>query len=342
LLRILNVGDRLDGRVVKVLRGSQVLMSFQGTELIASTALPLARGELIRGVVQSKGPPLVLKIDHEGFSEKTKLLVRFRSLVSQYLQTVDDHPLIALLKIPGMRGIKWTEPLIRWLNASAMGDGTPMDPQRVWAAIIHGGVFYERKLRQWSETAGKHTMRDPVIDLKGVALKLLTHLESREEAVGGQAETVKRSLESLIGKIELFQTANWLARQEGLGLIFQIPLRFGGSLETADLLVSLSQRKKGIRDGFRIVLLLNLEGLGRFHIDTTLSQKGVTAAIGVDREETVGLVRSMMGELKAGLENQGLTVLGVECVQMEIPPTKTDFFTNLLGMDEVEGLSIRV
>lgn len=342
LLKSLDIGDLLIGRVAKILDDSRVLMDFRGTELVATTTLPVAEGVQIRGIVQAKGPPLVLKIVAEYSSEKSKIFVRFKSLVSQLLPAMEEHPVITLLKTPGITGSDWTEPLARWLTALALEEGTPIDPQCVRAALIHGGMFYERKLRQWVEAGGKGNFQEAEIDLKGMALKLLGQMESHGKGADFLPEKATKLLESLISKIELFQTANWLAQEEGLGFIFQIPLRFGDNLRTADLLVGFPHRKRGKKDGLRILLLLDMGGLGRLQIYTHISQKGVAAGIGVDREETVALVRSMIEELKKGLENQGLTVLGIECFLLKKSMAKEDLFQQLLDMGEVEGVNIRV
>ena len=50
----------------------------------------------------------------------------------------------------------------------------------------------------------------------------------------------------------------------------------------------------------------------------------------------------MTGELKKGLENQNLTVLGIECFLVEKVVTKEDFFQELLVTDEMDGINIRV
>lgn len=342
LLKDLGVGDLLNGRVVRPLHGSRVLMDFQGTELVAKTAIPLAQGEHVQGIVQAKGPPLVLKIVTNDLSDKAEIFMRFKSLACRLLPSTEDHPAFVFSESLGTTEGDWTEPIARWLTFFVLGERNPPDPGRVRAAMIHGGMFYERKVRQWVEAGAKANFQEGEIDLKGAALRLLGQIQSHGKGADFLPERATELLEALIGRIELFQTANWLARQEGLGFVFQIPLLFGDSLRTADLLVGLSHKRHGKKDGLRILLLLDMGGLGRFQIEATISQKGVVAAIGVDREETVALVRSLAGELKKGLENQELTVVGIECFLLEKSLAKEDLFQHLLAMDEVEGLNIRV
>jgi len=342
VLASLEVGDALAGRVVKILQDSRILMRFQGRELVATSTLPLEEGEGVRGIVQSKGPPLILKIVREDLSEKVRILIRFRSLAAQLLPSTKDHPAVALLRSHGVEENNWTEPVARWLKGFALGEAASIEPERVRAVLIHGGMFYERMVWQWATSGGHGKPFEPETDLKGVALRLLGQAGGHGEKVGILSERAAKSLESLIGKIELFQTANWLSRQEGFGFIFQIPLLFGNEPRTADLLVDFPQKKGGKKDGLRILLLLNLGGLGRFQIEASISKRGVAATIGVDREETVALVRSMIEELKKGLENQKLTVEGIECVHMQKAMAREDLFQHLLAMDETEGVDIRV
>jgi len=342
LLKSLRVGDLLVGRVTKILDGSRVLMNFRGAELIATTTVPMAEGIQIRGIVQAKGPPLILRILGGDLSEKTKMLIRFKSLASQLLPATVDHPAIAFSRTQSATEGDWTKPLTRWLADFALGEGNFPDPGRVRAVLIYGGIFYERKTRQWIEAGAKGSFQEAEIDLKGAALKLLARMESHGKGARFAPENAARLLESVINKIELFQTANWLAHEEGLGFIFQIPLRFGGDLRTADLLVGLPHQKRGKRDGLRILLLLDLGGMGHFQIDANISQKGVTASIGVDREETVALVRTMTEELKRGLESQELTVVGIDCYLLEKSVAKEEFFQRLLTMDEADLVNIRV
>lgn len=342
LLGDLDVGDLLAGRVVKNLTGSRVLMNFRGTELFATTALPLTEGENVRGIVQAKGPPLILKILSDDVSEKTKIFLRFKSLAAQLLPAPEDHSAIAFLKTLTAPKGDWIEPLARWFALFALGERNPPDPDRVRAAMIHGGMFYERKLRQWVEAGGKGNFQGAEIDLKGAVLKLLGQIESHGKGADFSPERATGLLESIIGRIELFQTANWLAREEGLGLVFQIPFRFGNDLRVADLLVDLPRREGRKKDRFRILLLLDMGGLGHFQIEADISRKGVVASIGVDRQEVVALVQSMTEELKKGLESQELSVVGIECFRLEKPAKKADLFQQLLVMNEGEGVNIRV
>jgi hypothetical protein len=342
ILKGLEVGDPLTGRVTRVLDGSRVLINLQGTEWVATTRVPMSEGIQIRGVVQAKGPPLIVKIVAEDLSQETKLRVYFKSLASRLLPAIEDHPAIALLKAPTASEGAWTEPLARWLAAFSLGDRNPPDPHRIRAALIHGGMLYERKLRQWFESGEKGGFKELAFDLKGEALNLLGRIKSQEKGAVFRSENAIRLLESLLGKIELFQTANWLTQKAGLGLMFQIPLSFGDRLKTADLLVSILRGKGKRKDGLRILLLLDMGELGHFQIDANVSRRGVSATIGVDREETVGLVRSMTEQLRNRLEGQGLTVLGVECFLSKKVVTQEGFFQQLLVLHDVEAVNIRV
>jgi hypothetical protein len=203
-------------------------------------------------------------------------------------------------------------------------------------------MFYERKIREWVEAGGRGTFQEIEVDLKGIALKLLNEIENEWKGEGPLSEQPIKALRSLVSKIELFQTGNWLAQKEGFGVIFQIPLRFDDNVRTATLFVGIPDGERRKRDGLRILLLLDLGELGRFQINVHLSQCGVTAAIGVDREETLAIVRSMKKELKNGFEGQGLTVVDIECFLLETPTTTKDLFQELLVMDETEAINIRV
>ncbi len=342
LLKRLDVGDLLVGRVSKVLNDSHVLMDFQGVELVAKANVPMPEGAEIKGEVQAKGPPLVLKIVDDSLADKSHVFLRFRSLAAQLMPATEDHPLIAFLKTQGIGESDWVRPLTRWLTAFALGEANPIHAHPVWEALVNSGIFFERKLRQWVEDGGRDSFQEIEVDLKGIALRLLAEMEGRGKGEGFVFDRATRILESLIGRIELFQTANWLAQEQGLGFIFQIPLRLGDKLWTADLFVGPPQKKCGDKAGLRVLLLLDLGGFGRFQIDTHISRKGVGTTIGVDREAVLVLLRSMEEELKQGLERHGLTVVGIECVLLEKFVTVGDLFRPLLVMDEVEGLNIRV
>jgi hypothetical protein len=71
LLKSLDVGDSLVGRVARVLDDARVVMNFRGVELVATTTVPLSAGAQIEGIVQTKGPPLVLRITSRHLSEKS-------------------------------------------------------------------------------------------------------------------------------------------------------------------------------------------------------------------------------------------------------------------------------
>ncbi len=343
VLKTLRVGDILVGRVTRVFEDACVSMTVRGTRVVANTTVPVVEGEEVRGIVQAKGPPLVLKVLSESPSQRGRVFLHLRSLLSRFLPETKAHPAVAFVQASNSPDSDPIGPIAGWLRRFALGENNPPDAQRVHGALVHGGMFFERKLMQWVENGMRGGFEELEIDLKSVVLKLLGQMKISPEASGSMSDKLIRSLESLLGTIELFQTADWAADKEGLGFVFQIPLRFGDDLHTADVLCRPSPEKKRKKeDGYRIVLLLDMGGLGNFQIDAFLSQKGVAASIGADRQETVGLARAMTAELKKGLEDQGLAVLGIECFFMEKPSDPKAFFQQLIELDEVEGLSIQV
>lgn len=342
LLKSLNVGDRLSGRVVRIIGDSRLLIDVDGNELVATSPLSIRHGDRIQGVVLAKGPPLVLRILGGNLSAKTRMYGRFRSLASQWLSGENEYPLIALLETPGVMEADWAMPLIRWLSAFALTDAIPIDPQNVRKAMTHGGTSYEPKLVPWIVGGMKGDPAEVEQDLKGVALRLLGELGRLAEGRNSFSEKVMGHLQSLLGRIELMQVANWLAKEEGLSYLFQIFLYFGGELRTADLLVSPPRRKRGKGKGLRVLLLLDLGRLGHFQVEAFASEKDIVAAIGVDREETVALVRSMLRELKEGLEDRHFRVTKIVCFLLENPSSQRDLFREPLTMERTEGVDVRV
>ncbi len=342
LLKRFEIGDLLVGRVSKFLDNSRILFNFRGVELVATTTFPVPEGTEIKGVVQAKGPPLVLRILQEHLPDKSRIFLRFKSLVSEMFPTAKDHPLITLLKTQGITKSEWAKPLARWLTAFVPGEETAINPQSIREALIHGGLFFERKLQQWGAAGGRGGFPEIEADLKGIALKLLSQMQSDARGGSFPPEKAMKLLGSLVDRIELFQTANWLAQEEGLGFVFQIPLRFGETLGTGDVFVGFLNRKREKREVLQVLFLLDLEGLGHFEIDAQISRSGVSAGIGVDRREALALVRSMEGELKESLEKHGLTVVEIECFLLKKRQSTEDLFDRLLVMDEVEAVNIRV
>jgi hypothetical protein len=342
LLGDVEVGDPLTGRMVKRLAGSRMLMRFRGAELVTKTNLPLSEGDVVKGIVQAKGPPLVLKIVEDEAGLMMRTVARFRSLASHWLPFVKDHPIFSALQTLGSENAEWMQSLTRWLDRSILGDGVSFHPERVREALIQGGILYESKLIRWITGGGRGHFQAGDTDLKGLTLRLLDQLQSQKKGLNGGVKASVEVLESLIGKIELFQTANLLARQQGFGAIFQIPLRFGGDQRTADLFLKVPDQGKQTEKGLHILLLLDLGDLGRFQIDARVSQRQVTAAVGVDRRPTMALVESMIGDLKQGLENQGLAVLKIDCFLAEEPVRTENLIRELLLMDDRDGVSIRV
>jgi len=68
----------------------------------------------------------------------------------------------------------------------------------------------------------------------------------------------------------------------------------------------------------------------------------VSCVIGVDQEETAHLIRSMLGELRGGLESQGLTVKKIECLPCREPFAQENLTRHLLALDEPGAVNIRV
>jgi len=342
-LKTLRVGDILVGRVTRVFEDTCVSLAVRGTRVLANTTVPVVEGEEVRGIVQTKGPPLVLKVLSESPSPQGRVFLHMRSLLSRFLPETKAHPAVAFFEASNSQDSDSIKPIAGWLRRFALGENNPPDAQRVHGALVHGGMFFERKLMQWVKNGmtGGYEALEP--DLKNVVLKLLGQIKTAPDVSGSTSDTLIRSLESLLGTIELFQTADWIADKEGLGFVFQIPLWFGDELHTADVLCRRPPEKKGKKkDEYRVVLLLDMGGLGNFQIDAHLSLKGVVVSVGVDRQDTVRLVRAMTGELKKGLEDHGLAVLDIECFFIEKPSDPRAFFQQLIDLDEVEGFSIQV
>ena len=331
------------GRVTRVFEDTCVSLAVRGTRVVANTTVPVVEGEEVRGVVQSKGPPLVLKVLSESPSPRGRVFLHLRSLLSRFLPETKAHPAVAFVEASNSQDSDSVKSIAGWLRRFALGENNPPDAQRVHGALVHGGMFFERKLMQWVENGMRGGLETLEPDLKSVVLKLLDQIKTAPEVSGSTSDKLIRSLESLLGTIELFQTADWIADKEGLGFLFQIPLWFGDDLHTADVLCRRSPGKRGKKkDEYRVVLLLDMGGLGNFQIDAHLSHKGVVVSVGVDRQKTVRLVRAMTPELKKGLEDHGLAVLVIECFFVEKPSDPKAFFQQLIDLDEVEGLSIQV
>ncbi|MBW2123440.1 MAG: flagellar hook-length control protein FliK [Deltaproteobacteria bacterium] len=337
------MGDLLTGRVVRVLGGSRVLMDIGGTELVGTTELPLYEGDQVEGVVKTKGPPIILKIVSRNTSADARIVVLFRALASRLLVSGEDPSPMALLESLSPADGDWFQPLLRWFASFALDQGDLPDPAWVRTALTRGGLFYEGKLRKWVEAGAKGDFQEAETDLKALALKLLGLSRDLGKEGGSLHDRAVGFPESLVDRLEFFQTANLLARQQGLGLLLQIPFFFGSTPGAADLLVRLPRGKGRKGEGILLVVLLSMGGLGRFQIEGKISNKGVTIRIGIDQEETVTLVRSMAGDLKEGLQGHGLTVLGMECFLLERPLTRKALLKKiLLPLDRLEGVNIRV
>jgi hypothetical protein len=311
-------GEVVQGRVIRPVPPSHVLLLFGEEQITARTSVFLQAGQIGLFKVEQVSPQCVLKLVEPRIGDLDRvdgLLTRntlrespYKNLIKILAPFMRSGEQSALSKVPNM--------LVRWwglLSRISFSSEQVHHGQFLKSFIDGSGMTWEHKLKSFllSEFQSTNNL-DALIehDLKGLALKTLADGGANKFV---SAEAISRFVDSL----EQFQLLN-VSRLEGQGrLFFTIPVQFHDQFSFGELLIELPQEGAGEeadRDGdkvLRVSLLLQMSCLGPVRADASVFQKGVRVSFWVCEEEIQSFLNYYAGLLKYQLQRHGLSLLEV-------------------------------
>jgi len=359
----LNIGEILEGRVVKSLGNQKAVVNFKGIEVLAETRGLLSSGEHIVVKVAQLKPGITLNLLHQNICTTDKT----GSLLKMYLpcQAPLGHIIGNLQKIIGEEWLEQNTVLDKtfYQNLSAVlssivfDEGKTSNPEFLLNFITQSGLLYESKLKRLVlKNLSPQSVSDEVNkDLKGLLMKIsedpnlnkhLTNMIGVHDGLSNEkAGYFLKTVSELINNIELNQLTNYLTKQEENYLYLQIPLAFQDGIDNAELYLYYDRRRvptDAEKEDFNLVFLLNMEGLGNIRIDTNVKKRDIYCRIAVESHEVARFINEYLPRLRDNLSTLGYTVEEIDCFVLEDPSqAKVNFGENFIS-DSINILDVMV
>ncbi|MFH1624660.1 MAG: hypothetical protein ABID54_05825 [Pseudomonadota bacterium] len=359
----LDVGEVLEGRVVKSLGNQKAVVSFKGTRVVAETRSPLSPGDNIVVRVEQLKPRVILNL----LPEKTQTSNKATSLLKMYLpnRVPLGEVIEKLQRILGEKSLvlhtNFDKALYQSLKAVLSNiifdEGKVFKPEYILNFITQSGLLYESKLKRLlAKSPLLNSDMDKINnDLKGLLLKIsgdsnlnesLARLTaSQDEIPKEKIEYFLKTVRELVENIELTQLTNSIAKKEGDYLYLQIPLAFRNGFDNGEL--HLYYNRKGAptdaeREDFSLVFLLHMEGLGNIRIDTNIEKRVIYCRIIVESHEVASFVNGFLPQLKDRLTSLDYTVEEIDCTVLEDSPEAWVGFGESFIPDSTNFVDIKV
>ena len=328
-------GQRLEGKVVRVLSDTTFLVKFRGLEVVAESTISMKPGQQVQVKVVQIHPQVVMDLVTEMIPEQKALSlirsylplqVHWGELIESLGKVLTGKELYLLEMVVDK---KMLEEVLSCLSSITFNEDKVGDSNKVRQFIENSGLTYESKLKQSLLQKGRlpeHLEKTVEKDFKGLLLRISQKLEDAAERLGkggdvilkGKMGDLLKAVNSSIKRIEFHQLVNYLTTKNDEQLVFQVPFALPEGIKTAELYIRYGgqkgKKKKGREDDFHIVFLLNLKGLGDLRIDARLFKKKISCKIQVKNGKTADFVKSHLAELSRQLESLDYKVEKIECI----------------------------
>ncbi|KPA13429.1 hypothetical protein MHK_006326 [Candidatus Magnetomorum sp. HK-1] len=287
----LKKGDVVSGKVLDYNRSGQAKLLVQGKQLTAQTSVQLTKGQLAQFRVEQTQPNYIFKV-FTGAGMQNNALQWMGSAMQASPFQIFQNLFQMIEKNADNSNQKNLMQLVHLLSQMAIKPGDTITPYYLMAFMQRSGLLWENKLKQWF-TGQKDINHDRLKkllqqDFKGLALQ--AHQNIPDEAL-----EVKVGLEQLIHQIEQWQLLNHKALSENGKLYFMLPLLFGNNFQTGELLIDVSDSKKGQKDPsesmLKASLLLKMSQIGPVKVEAVLFKRQLRIDYWMSNEESINLFK---------------------------------------------------
>ncbi|MFQ5740288.1 MAG: hypothetical protein ACE5JX_14875 [Acidobacteriota bacterium] len=221
------------------------------------------------------------------------------ALLQRVLRTLPDGSLGPRLN-PAIAGLR------DWIGR-AVNIGTPPTPSQIATFIRDGGLNYEARLLEQARIHPEALSQIANEDLKGLLLGALEGVSSEKIP-----STLTALLSDQVRQIETRQASNFLAQLNQQPYRLDIPFFGGRELNTVSLAIQPEEREKSeegqrSRMGYRILFILQLDGLGKTRIDAYLSSGVLQAVFYLEKAAAVPVMRQELASLEEALRASGFS-----------------------------------
>jgi flagellar hook-length control protein FliK len=318
LARSWAVGQILDARVVAHDAAAQTATLRIGSVTVeARSELPLPVGETIRLQVVASGQTVVLRpailpdeqttVLQQAWRQSLPRQTEIAPLVNQLLQlsqaATSPSP---SLPAPLAALVKQIANVVPQVN-------TLVTPEGVKRALADSGITLEAKLARPDAS--------PASDFKAALLQLRSRLVEAPLPGVPAAELLAKT-DGALARIQLHQLASIPTETVPVPLFAEIPLRDGDRADVLRLAIepqAQGQERPDAPRAWTVWLSLSPGDLGPVHCRITVQGESAAVSFWAERADTARLFQERLGELEAGLADDGFTA-GRLHAQAGIPP----------------------
>jgi hypothetical protein len=306
---LLKKGDIVTAKVLDSNRMGRAKLLVQGKQLSAQTSIHLPKGQLAQFRVEQTQPHYIFKVfDAPGLSRSVIQLMGSGTPVSPFQLF---HQLFeGMEKNPNIEHRKSMLQLFQLLSQMAIKPGDSITPYYLMAFLQRSGLLWENKLKQWLGSSQKEINQERLKKIKQQDFKGLS-LDIFQQIQNDTSET-KLGLEQVIEQIEHWQLVNQKALAENGKLYLMFPLLFGNVIHTGELLIDISDARKGNKHYseamLKTVLLLKMTHIGPIKIESLLFQRQLKIDFFICSNETIQLFKQYVSSLSSALNTHGINI----------------------------------
>jgi len=305
----LQKGDVVSGKVLDVFGSGRAKLLVQGKQLTAQTSVMLSKGQTAHFRVEQTQPNFVFKVFSSANMQQSMLqLMGGSAMQGSPFQLLND--LFQMSKnSPENSNQKLMIQMMQLFSQIAIKPGDSITPYFLMAFFQRSGLLWENKLKQWATSQkGMSSERIKKLiqqDLKGATLDSLQNIQDDQL-------DMKLGLEQMVEQIEQWQLLNHKALKEHGKLYFMLPLQFGNTFHTGELLIDISDMKKGGKAAsssmLKTTLLLKMSHIGPVKIEATLLQRQLRIVYWLSQQETIDLFEESKSILSEALAIHGIFI----------------------------------
>jgi hypothetical protein len=305
----LRKGDVVSGKVLDFNRSGQAKLLVQGKQLIAQTTVNLAKGQTAQFRVEQTQPHYIFKVfDSSNLKQSMMQLMGGSAMQASPFQLFND--LFQMMKNnPEKANEKLMIQMMHLFSQLTIKPGDSITPYYLMAFLQRSGLLWENKLKQWASSQ-KNLSSEKYKKLIQQDLKALT-LDTLKNIQDDNLD-IKLGLEQMIEQFEQWQLLNHKTLTEHGKLFFMLPLLFGNMFYTGELLVDVSDMKKGGKDAstsmLKTTLLLRMSHIGPVKVEAVLLQRQLRIDFWLSQPDSIDLFRKHETILADALAIHGIYI----------------------------------
>jgi len=305
----LRQGDIVKGKVLDFHHSGRAKLLVQGKQLTAQTTVKLAKGQTAQFRVEQTQPQYIFKVfDSANIQQSMLQLMGGSAMQASPFQLF--HDLFQMLKNnPDLANRKQMVQMMHLFSQLSIKPGDSITPYLLMAFFQRSGLMWENKLKQWAASQ-KNLSSDRLKKMMQQDLKAMT-LDAFQNIADDHLD-IKLGLEQMIEQFEQWQILNHKTLTEHGKLYFMLPLLFGNMFHTGELLIDVSDMKKGGKEAsvsmLKASLLLKMSHIGPVKIDAILLQRQLRIEYCLSQQETIDLFKSYESKLSEALAIHGIHI----------------------------------